>query len=598
MEKGAVGDCEARAAGDVGTADCGRGKGVRRAFAFPPFWVFGMGFYWAWLMVAFYTPVLTSNADGTPQFVQDIWTWSAWAHAATLLGCAVAGERAVRLGRRCSASVAVPLATALATALIPVGCLLAATSQPVAAVAVALGAIVAGVGTGFMVFMWSAVYLRADSTVSTWGIVGSYLLSSVLYVLVRLLPDGLALLAEVCLPLLSGFFLVRFDRLTAASAAPATAPAAAFTLSASAITSPHDEVLTPASVPSDVDPRPRPRADRPWRLAIPLSALLLYAFAGEVLRGFAVFTGDLEESLVPMGDLYVLGCAAGTAVFAAILLAARTRGAREARGMREAREVREGRGASGVAGDRGEVLGIRPVLMLMAAGFLVTAIFNTSFFVAYAIFGAAFQVCRVIVWLYSFDVVRRTGCSAVRVVGIAQGVFALAAAIGAPLSRTLVVSLGLGVAQWPTVALVAVFLIFGSAVLVLNPSDLSTAWGLVRGPRAGGGASGAGDATFPASPSSPASSPTSAAADPDPDPIAEVARAYGLSPRECDVARLLFKGRSLPFVMSELSIAKGTAETHLNHIYRKLGVHTRQEFITLVERVGAGGQNGERRGLS
>ena len=331
MEKGAVGDCEARAAGDVGTADCGRGKGVRRAFAFPPFWVFGMGFYWAWLMVAFYTPVLTSNADGTPQFVQDIWTWSAWAHAATLLGCAVAGERAVRLGRRCSASVAVPLATALATALIPVGCLLAATSQPVAAVAVALGAIVAGVGTGFMVFMWSAVYLRADSTVSTWGIVGSYLLSSVLYVLVRLLPDGLALLAEVCLPLLSGFF--------------------------------------------------------------------------------------------------------------------------------------------------------------------------------------------------------------------------------------------------------------GSAVLVLNPSDLSTAWGLVRGPRAGGGASGAGDATFPASPSSPASSPTSAAADPDPDPIAEVARAYGLSPRECDVARLLFKGRSLPFVMSELSIAKGTAETHLNHIYRKLGVHTRQEFITLVERV-------------
>ena len=582
MAKEAVRDCEARAAGDV-EATGRRDRGARGAFALPPFWVFGMGFYWAWLMVAFYTPVLTPNADGTPQLVQDIWTWSAWAHAATLLGCAVAGERAVRLGRRCSAPVAVPLATALATALIPVGYLLAATSRLVAAATVALGAIVAGVGTGFMVFMWSATYLRADSMVSTWGIVGSYLLSSVLYLLVRLMPGGLALVAEVCLPLLSGFFLVRFEKSVAVNAAPVPASAASVTNSSDA------EEIAAASTSSDAGFRScsRSRTGRPWRLVIPLSALILYAFAGEVLRGFAVFTGDLEESLLPMGDLYVLGCAAGTAVFAAILFAVRVRGARG----KDGRSVPHG--APEVAGDRGEVLGIRPVLMLMAAGFLVTAIFNTSFFVAYAIFGAAFQVCRVIVWLYSFDLVRRTGCSTVRVVGIAQGAFALAAAIGAPLSQALVVSLGLGVAQWPTVALVAVFLIFGSAVLVLNPSDLSTAWGLVRGARAGGGASEAEGPTPPVA--------FSVSDGTDPDPIAEVARQYGLSPRECDVARLLFKGRSLPFVMSELSIAKGTAETHLNHIYRKLGVHTRQEFITLVEQAteqmgeqtAKTGQNGE-----
>lgn len=56
----------------------------------------------------------------------------------------------------------------------------------------------------------------------------------------------------------------------------------------------------------------------------------------------------------------------------------------------------------------------------------------------------------------------------------------------------------------------------------------------------------------------------------------------GLTPRETEVALLLFEGRSLPFIEGELNISHGTANTHLRHIYGKLNVHNRQEFLSVL----------------
>lgn len=55
-----------------------------------------------------------------------------------------------------------------------------------------------------------------------------------------------------------------------------------------------------------------------------------------------------------------------------------------------------------------------------------------------------------------------------------------------------------------------------------------------------------------------------------------------LSPRECDVALLLAKGRSKPFIAESLFLSPSTVHTHVSHIYRKTGMHTRQEFLSLV----------------
>ncbi len=58
---------------------------------------------------------------------------------------------------------------------------------------------------------------------------------------------------------------------------------------------------------------------------------------------------------------------------------------------------------------------------------------------------------------------------------------------------------------------------------------------------------------------------------------------YGLSPRERDVALLLGRGRNRQFVANELGISLETAKTHATNVYRKLGVHSQQELLDVIE---------------
>lgn len=58
---------------------------------------------------------------------------------------------------------------------------------------------------------------------------------------------------------------------------------------------------------------------------------------------------------------------------------------------------------------------------------------------------------------------------------------------------------------------------------------------------------------------------------------------YGLSQRERDVFELLAKGYTSPRIQQELYIAAGTVNYHCRNIYAKLGVHSKQELITLFE---------------
>ena len=76
--------------------------------------------------------------------------------------------------------------------------------------------------------------------------------------------------------------------------------------------------------------------------------------------------------------------------------------------------------------------------------------------------------------------------------------------------------------------------------------------------------------------------PAPAAVAPTPDAVEEVGSRHGLTPRETEILRLLSEGRSLPYIQDALSIAGGTARTHAGNIYKKLGVHSREELQTLA----------------
>lgn len=62
-----------------------------------------------------------------------------------------------------------------------------------------------------------------------------------------------------------------------------------------------------------------------------------------------------------------------------------------------------------------------------------------------------------------------------------------------------------------------------------------------------------------------------------------IADTYLLSRRETDVLFLLAKGRNVNYITQQLCISEGTAKTHVNHIYKKCGVHSRQELIGLID---------------
>lgn len=63
----------------------------------------------------------------------------------------------------------------------------------------------------------------------------------------------------------------------------------------------------------------------------------------------------------------------------------------------------------------------------------------------------------------------------------------------------------------------------------------------------------------------------------------EIADRYLLSRRETEVMFLLAKGHNASFIQDKLCISKSTAKTHINHIYRKLDIHTQQELLNMVE---------------
>lgn len=53
----------------------------------------------------------------------------------------------------------------------------------------------------------------------------------------------------------------------------------------------------------------------------------------------------------------------------------------------------------------------------------------------------------------------------------------------------------------------------------------------------------------------------------------------GLTKREMQVLELLAEGRNEPYVEKQLAISRSTVKTHIAHIYRKVGVTTRQQLL-------------------
>lgn len=65
-------------------------------------------------------------------------------------------------------------------------------------------------------------------------------------------------------------------------------------------------------------------------------------------------------------------------------------------------------------------------------------------------------------------------------------------------------------------------------------------------------------------------------------PSAESLRSFGLTRRQSEVLHLLARGRSTEEIAADLFISQQTVRKHLEHIYHRLGVHTREAAVAMT----------------
>lgn len=63
----------------------------------------------------------------------------------------------------------------------------------------------------------------------------------------------------------------------------------------------------------------------------------------------------------------------------------------------------------------------------------------------------------------------------------------------------------------------------------------------------------------------------------------DLSRMYGLSPREEEVLQLLAQRNTVPEIEEALYVSQGTVKAHINHIYRKMGIHSKAELFELLD---------------
>ena len=204
---------------------------------------------------------------------------------------------------------------------------------------------------------------------------------------------------------------------------------------------------------------------------------------------------------------------------------------------------------------------------------------------------------------------RQTGASPLLAFSVGQGlvggVVFLGNAGGRVVSDLVSEIPGMGEAVLPLACAIGVFTIF--YLLVLTTDGLARRVARLEGTKEGRGEECAGPAAaasvgqpFPrataAGPAASAASTLAGSASASGEPVSSAAanaasaealrldsfaQTLSLTPREAEVCRYLVQGRSLPFIAEQLYVTAGTVKTHAIHIYRKAGVTSKQELISL-----------------
>ena len=193
----------------------------------------------------------------------------------------------------------------------------------------------------------------------------------------------------------------------------------------------------------------------------------------------------------------------------------------------------------------------KPTLFVMAAGCIALILsegLHNQF--ASVIIRCGYMLFYALSWVMYSDISYRLNLASHKVFASGRLFGSLGFAFGMGIGFVFSQSLHIDIQRPEILAAFTLLLLFFTAVFVLDEKDVLNAWG--QQPRCVS-------------------------------PLAAIASKAGLTARELEVLELLAKGRSMPYIEEALTISYSTVNSHTSKIYQKLGVHSKQELISLVE---------------
>lgn len=219
----------------------------------------------------------------------------------------------------------------------------------------------------------------------------------------------------------------------------------------------------------------------------------------------------------------------------------------------------------------------RAALPLMALGLTVVALFlNNHWLLSALLIGMGFELFDELTWILLVAIAQkqRSKMPSWQVFGLGTAATMLGMGLGCFASDLMMRAIEGGTLSLSSIGIISLLLLIVTAALVLPEGTFSK----LEGKR-----SAAAGETVREKPETSVKAPEAE------EPSLKrncglVGDDYGLTPREREVLVLLSQGRTATIIMRDLGIAKSTAQTHIENVYRKLDVHKQQELIDLVER--------------
>lgn len=207
----------------------------------------------------------------------------------------------------------------------------------------------------------------------------------------------------------------------------------------------------------------------------------------------------------------------------------------------------------------------KSVMLVMAVFFMLLPVFTGVSEIESTIALAGYGAFNVMIWMILADISSTYRFSSIMIFGIGWGMVTLGVLLGSTVGQFLASAAPFTPQMLSLIALIATLAVLISYMFIFRESDLITLTKPEANDTSEGNASG------------------SEIKHRFYDRCVSIAEEYKLSPKETEIMILFAKGRSSARIQEELYISRGTCTTHLRHIYQKMDVHDKQEFLDLIE---------------